>query len=133
MKVDTNIILASSKFNGFFNSSAVTFSASVASQNIAAGGYVGPIQASAAMNNANGIGQVQIQYSGVDSFWRLLPGIVVYDVPNANVPTYQIETYSYFSNGTLHVDSIISNQTGGTITIPAIIINCRAFIFNAPF
>lgn len=133
MKVDTNIILASSLFSGFFNSSAVTFSASVASQNISAGGYIGPIQASAAMNNANGIGQVQIEYSGVDSFWRLLPGIVVYDVPNAATPSYQIETYSYFSAGTLHVDTIISNQTGGTITVPAITINVRAFIFTAPF
>lgn len=133
MAVNTNIIIASSNFSGFMNSSAATFSASVSSQNISAGGYIGPIRASTPLNNTNAVSQVQIQYSGVDSFWRILPGNITYNVPNSSSPTYQIESFSYFSGGTLYVDSYVSNQTGGTITIPAIIFNCRGFVFLAPF
>ena len=133
MAVNTNIILASSLFSGFMNDDIVPFSASVSSQNISAGGYIGPIRASVALTNTNSISQVQIRYSGVDSFTRLLPGNIVYNVPNSSSPTYQIESFSYFSGGTLYVDSYISNQTGGTITIPAITFDCSASINRAPF
>ena len=42
MSINTNIIIASSSFSGFMNTSAVSFQAGIGSQNIASGGYIGP-------------------------------------------------------------------------------------------
>lgn len=133
MSINTNIIIASSSFSGFMNTSAVSFQAGIGSQNIASGGYIGPARAQTALNNTNAITQVQIQYGGLDSFWRVLPGNIVYNVPNSSSPTYQIESFSYYSGGNLIVDTYVSNQTGSTITIPNITIYCRGFVFDAPF
>jgi hypothetical protein len=115
------------------NTSSISFQAGIGTQNIASGGYIGPARAYAPLNNTNAVTQVQLQYSGIDSFWRLLPGNIEVNIPNANSPTYQIESFSYFSGGNIIVDTYISNQTGSTITIPNITIYCRGFVFNAPF
>lgn len=134
MAVDTNIIVSSNNFSGFSNyTPSVPFSTSAPSQNIAAGAYIGPLRASTPLNNSNAVTEVQIQYVGLDTFFRTLPGNIIYNVPSSLSPNYQIESFSYFTGGVLRVDSYISNQTGGTITIPTITFNCQGFLFNAPF
>lgn len=133
MSVNTNKIVSSNNFSGFQNYTAVSFAASVAGQNLTAGSFIGPIRASTPLNNSNAVCEVQIQYTGLDGFWRELPGVIVDNIPNAASPNYQIETFSYFSGGSLIVDTYISNQTGITVAIPAITFNCRGFLFLAPF
>jgi len=133
MAINTNIILATSGFSGFGNYKSVSFSVSIPSQGIATGNYVGPYTASATLNNSNAVTEVQLQYSGLDSFWREVPGYINILVPNAGAVTYEVQSFTYFKNGSVYVDTYISNQTGGTVTIPAITVNCRAFLFIAPF
>lgn len=133
MTVNTNTIVSASEFSGFQNYGSATFSTSVAGQNIGVGAYLGPLRATTALNNANSVSQIQVQYSGIDSNYRLLPGYIQMIIPSAAAPNYEIQSYSYFNGGTLYVDSYISNQTGSTQTIPAITFNCRAFLFLAPF
>jgi hypothetical protein len=132
MTVNLNKIIASSAFSGFSNSSSVSFSSSIAGQTIAAGHYVSS-SAFAALNNANSISQVQINLGGLESFWRLLPGVLIINYPNSSAPSYQIELFSYFTGGLLKVDTYVSNQTGAGVAIPTITINCRGFVFNSPF
>jgi len=132
MKVNLNKVIATSLFSGFTNYSTATFSTTIAGQNIGALSYVSA-SATTPLNNTNAVTQVQIQLSGLDSFWRLLPGNLTINYPNSSAPNYQVEVLSYFKSGTLHVDTYVINQTGGTITIPTITINCRAFLFLAPF
>lgn len=50
-----------------------------------------------------------------------------------NSGQYEIESYYYFDATNLNVFSVIVNQTAGSITIPNITINCRGFLFIAPF
>ena len=133
MAVNTNIILATSKFSGFGNYKSVSFSATIPSQGIAVSSYIGPYTASATLNNTNAVTEVQLQYSGLDSFWREVPGWVDILVPNAGAASYEVRSITYFKNGSVYVDTYIINQTGGTITIPAITVNCRASLFIAPF
>lgn len=134
MAVDTNIIVSSNNFSGFSNyTPSVPFSVTVNGQNIGVGAFLGPLRASTPLDNSNAVTEVQIQYIGLDSFFRILPGNIIYNVPNSLSPNYQIESFSYFSGGKLVVDSYISNQTGGTITIPTITFSCQGFLFNAPF
>lgn len=132
MKVNTNEIAAASIFAGFSNYSEKDFSTTIGGGNLSAGGFT---SATATVNfsHGNSISEVKIQYSGLDTFWRLLPGSLIVDYPDATSPSYQIESFSYFSGNTLSVTTYISNQTGGTVSIPAITINCRAFLFIAPF
>lgn len=125
-------LAATSAADGFKNYSSVSFSASIASQNIAAGGYA-TASASTPLNNANAVSQVQVQFSGVNSFWQVLTGSIYQDVPDSASMTYEIEAISYFTGGNAKVDTYIINETAGTISIPAITINCRAFLFLAPF
>lgn len=131
--INTNTIVSASEFSGFQNYGTATFSTSVVSQGIAVGSYLGPLRATTPLNNTNSVSQVQIQYSGIDNNYRLLPGNLTIITPSAAVPSYEVESFSYFSGGTLYVDSYISNQTGSTVTIPSITFNCRAFLFLAPF
>lgn len=104
-----------------------TFSSSIASQTIPVNGYVTSI-ATTSLNNSNSISQVLTNYSGLESFYRVLNGS-----PTVNLTTYQIYSFYYFTSTTLTVYTLLSNQSGGSINIPAITINCRAFLFLAPF
>lgn len=120
-------ISTTSTAQAFKKYTASSFSVSIPSQNIAVGGFVS-YTATTAMDNAGSICQVQTYYDGLEAFWRVINGSSV-----TNFTNYQVLTYYYFSGTTLSVNTLISNQTGGTITIPAITVNCRAFLFLAPF
>lgn len=131
--IDTNKIISTNAFSGFQNYTSVPFSTSIAGQNLGAGAFIGPIRATTPLNNTNAISQILIQYSGLDAFTRLLPGSIVVDYPNINSASYEIESFSYYSGGNLVVDTYISNQTGGTVVIPAITFNVTASLYVAPF
>lgn len=130
--IDTNKIIAASEFAGFKNYSESTFSVSYAGGNIVAGGYV-KVTASTPLNNTNAVSEVQVQYSGLDSFTRLIPGSIAIDYPTVGTRQYQVNTLIYFTGGNLFVDNYIVNQTGGVVAVPAITFNCRAFLYVAPF
>lgn len=118
-----------SSLSGFKNYSTGTFSAAVVSQNIAAGGYISAT-ASTPLNNSNATTQVQVQYAGIQTAWNAVYGSINnYFAAGA----YEIESFTYFDSTNVNVFSVIANQTGGVITIPAITINCRAFLYKAPF
>lgn len=132
--INTNNLIFISTLAGFGQyTPTVSFSASISAQSLGAGNFIGPIRAEVALNNENAISQVQIQYSGLDSFTRILPGNILVNYPNAGSASYQVQSYSYFSGGILFVDSYIINETGGSVSIPAITFNCTADLFAAPF
>ena len=129
MSIIPSKLAAASAMDGFKNYNSSSFSVSVPTQNLGAGDFV-QYTASTTLTNTNSIAQVQVQYSGLDTNTYVLYGGTT---SNWASSTYQIETFYYFAGGTLYVYSVIVNQTGSTITIPAITINCRGFLFIAPF
>lgn len=84
------------------------------------------------LNNANAISAVQINYSGVETVWRPIAGASAINVPYVGTQ-YQLETITYYSGGNFKISTYVINETGGTITIPLIIVNVRIFLYNAPF
>lgn len=134
MSINTNIIIATNQFQGFQNYTSATFSVAYAGGSIASGSFTGPIRATTILNNTNAVGLLEVQFSGLDSFSRLLPGIIEVDYPNAGTPQYQIQVFSYYSSGNLVCDVYISSQTGpGSVSVPAITFNYTAQLYQAPF
>lgn len=134
MTVDTNKVQYTSEWSGFKNVLPdVPFSASYVGGTLAAGAFTGPIRASAAINNTNEISQLQIRFTGIETFWRLLPGTFFIDYPSPTSLSYQIEVFSYFENGSIFMDAYIVNESAGSVTIPAITFDCNASLFIAPF
>jgi len=131
--VNTNIIIAGSQFSGFKNYATASFSVAYAGGNIAAGGYVGPLTASTPLNNTNAVSEVLVQYTGLETFYRLIPGNIVTDYPTAGAATYEIQSLAYFTGGILFVDSYIVNQTAGVVAIPPITFSCLGCLGVAPF
>lgn len=136
--IDTNRIVAASQFAGFKNYESVTFSVKYAGATIPTTNFVGPIRASTPLNNSNAVSEVQVQIVGLDSFWRYIPGQSVAAYPTGATEAYQVQTLAYYSGGSLVIDTYIINTTGsvvapGDVVIPALTINCRGFLYNAPF
>lgn len=137
MSVNTNII-TSTLANGFKNYNSADFFVNYAGGSIAFNTYAGPIRATTPLNNTNAVAEVQVQYSGLETFWRSVPGVIITNYPNNATLTYQIQTFTYFSGGNLVVDTYIINQTGSAVapaavSIPALTIYCSAKLYNAPF
>jgi len=122
-------ISSTSLADSFKNYDSDSFSSSIAGQTLTAGTFVSTT-ATMPLSNTNSICQVQTQYSGLETFYRVINGQAV---GNYGGGSYQIQTFYYFTSTTLTVMTIVVNQTGGNVTIPAITINCRATLFQAPF
>lgn len=120
---------STSTADAFKNLPDKSFSSTIATQSLSAGGFISSI-ASTALSNSNSISQVQLMYSGLETFYRVINGAFV---GNYDSGTYQIQSFYYFDSTNLYVQTIIANQTGSAITIPAITVKCRAFLFLAPF
>lgn len=122
---------ASSKLSGLknYNPLGAPFSVVVTGQILAAGAFVSAT-ASTPLNNSNAISQIQIQYSGVQTDWNVVYGSVGNFFAAS---TYEIDSLYYFDSINLNVFSVVVNQTGGNVTIPTITINCRGFLYLAPF
>lgn len=130
--VNTNIIVSGSEFSGFKNYQAVTFSTAYGGGTLTVGTYA-MVSATTPLNNSNAVSEVQVQFSGLETFYRLVPGSIAVDYPTSGTRTYEIEVIEYFLGGNLHMDFYIVNQTAGSVTVPAITFNCRAFLYVAPF
>jgi hypothetical protein len=133
-RIDLSKTTATSQVSGLknYNPGNGLFSVSVPAQNIAAGGFVTYV-ATKNMDRINSVSQIQIRYTGLDSFWQLVPGQVIRDYPDWTAPNYQVGSFTYFSGSILTVYTYIVNQTGGLVAIPDFIIDCNASLYKAPF
>lgn len=122
-------IAAISALSGLKALPSSSFSTSIASQTLGAGQFVSAL-ASTALSNTNSISQVQVNYAGINSNNYIFYGDASNDFDSGN---YQVESFYYFDAINLNVLTIVSNQTGGNYTIPAITVNCRGFLYLAPF
>lgn len=127
--INPSNLAAASALSGFKNYLSSPFSVVITGQVLAAGTFVSAT-ASTALNNTNSVSQVQVQYSGVQTDWNVIYG----SVNNYfSASTYEIESLYYFDSTNLNVFTVVVNQTGGNITIPTITINCKGFLYLAPF
>lgn len=122
----------SSRFAGLKQYDSKTSSSAVASQNLGAGAYLRNLQSIPMLNN-DSVSLVMIRYTGIEPVWRPVLGRIVVNIPVYNVPQIQLETFIYFQNSNLYIDTYIVNQTGGTITVPAFSVDVNASLFQAPF
>lgn len=127
--LDFGKVFMTSTADGFKNYGNASFSTTISGGSLGAGAFVSAT-ATTSLSNSNSITQVSTQYSGLESFWRTINGVFVGNYGGGN---YQVQTFYYFTSTTLSVVTVVVNQTGGTITIPTITINCRAFLFQTPF
>lgn len=126
-------LVTSSKTSGFKNYLIPDiFSATIPGQNLTAGSSVSAT-ATTTLTQLNSVVQVQVQYSGIETFWRVVPGQLTVAKPDWTVFNYEIESQISFSGNTLSVKTYMINETGGTIAIPTNTINCKAFFYVAPF
>lgn len=129
---DLSKLNMSSEFTGFKNYTQVSGSFAAGGYNLNAGQYARRT-GTLPLNNSKAISQVQIKLNGLESQWRPLPGLVIYNNPVYNAPNFQVEVMSYYTGGNLVVDAYISNQTGGTISVPSFNIDFRAWLYFASF
>lgn len=118
-----------SSASGYKNYLASTFTSTIPAQVLAPGGFV-TSTASTPLNNANSISQVQVNWGGLETFYRILNGYIFERYAGA---TYEVQSYYFFDATNLNVTTIVSNQTAGNVNIPTITITCRGFLFLAPF
>lgn len=117
---------------GFKNYDSKDFSVSVPAQNLTVGNFVS-YTATTPLNNTNAISQVQIRYNNLESFYRIVQGNTILRYPSYTTPDFEVGSIVYFTGGVVNVFTYIANQTAGTVAVPAFTINCRAFLYLAPF
>lgn len=122
-------LAAASAMDGFKNYNSVNFSVVIPGQTLASGTFISAT-ANTPLNRSNSISQVQLQYAGLSSEYYIVNGSVNTFWSGGD---YEIESYYYFDTTNLNLFTILGNQTAGNITIPTITINCRGFLFLAPF
>jgi|SRR6185312_1491667 len=122
-------LAAASTLGGFKNYLSSSFSVNVPTQNVNAGNFIS-FTASTALSNTNSISQVQIQYNGLSTDYYIMNGSVT-TVWSAGA--LQVQSYYSFTPTTLSVFTVLVNQSGGVLNVPNITINCRGFLFLAPF
>jgi len=120
----TSILTNSNSISSFFSLSPGT------SINILTGNFAGPIPVTIPTVNSNAATQVQFQLSGLESYWHVINGNFV---GNYSSNTYQILAFYAYNATTLTIYFIIVNQSAGTVTVPDITFNCRAYLFIAPW
>lgn len=122
-------LAAASAFSGLKNDASVSFSAVITGQTLTAGAFVS-VLASTPLTRTNSVSQVQVQYSGVQTDWNVVYGSINNYFAGGN---YEIESLYYFDATKLNVFTVVANQTGGNVAIPTITINCKGFLYLAPF
>lgn len=132
MSIDFSKTAATSRASGFQNYAPKDFSASIPAQTLAFDGYATSI-ATTTLDNIDAVSQVQARMPGFDDNWRVLTGCFnSFLVPSAP-PDYLIEVYIYRTGDTLSVLTFVVNQSGGSVNIPQITTECRAYLFIPPF
>lgn len=122
-------IAAASALSGFKNYLSSSFSVAVPGQSLGAGAFIS-FTASTPLDNDNSISQVQVQYSGLSNDYYIMNGTVQTDWSSGDL---QVQSYYYFDSTNLNVFTVLVNLSAGSISVPAITINCRGFLFLAPF
>jgi len=122
-------LAAAGGLDGFKNYLSSSFSVNVPAQTLGVGDFVS-YSASTPLNNSNSISQVQVQYSGLASEYYIINGSILTSWDSGNL---EVQTYYYFDGTNLNVFTVLVNQSGGSYSLPTIDINCRGFLFIAPF
>lgn len=126
---DLSQVIFADKFAGLGENESAAFSVEIPSQSLAAN--AGKLfTASISMQNSGSIPHIKYRLTGLESEWRILQGMGYY-APGSFA--YQITTRSYFDAGTLYVKSFILELLGSGTTIPAMTIDCKASLYDAPF
>lgn len=129
MSIDMSKTAATGAVDGFKNYDKSTFSVAIPTQSIPASRQVN-YTATTTLDNTNSVSQVQVNYGGLETAYRVVFGSIYNNYAGA---TYQLETIISFTGTTLSVTTYAINLTGSPVTIPDITVNCRAFLFLAPF
>jgi hypothetical protein len=122
----------SSEFASLKNSVKKDVSLAVSSFSLAVGSYSRKTL-TIPLDNENAVSTIKIRYNGLQTVWRPLPGYVITNFPVYNAPSYQVQTFSYYKDGLLYIDTYISNQTGGSVTVPAFTLEVSADLYLTPF
>lgn len=117
------------QFSGLGNNQAIDFSVAIPSQAIAANGAVIYV-AQTPITRTTSISEVQLRYTGRDTLWYWLDGFQSFTDPSGN---FIISTRAYIQTGILYVSNFILEVTGLGITLPAFTVDCRGFLYDAPF
>lgn len=131
--IDTNKTQFAGEFSGFANDEInIPFSASYSGGSISAGSYRGPIRATKVLDNSNDISHIQVRFTGIETFYRLLDGYFQIDYPSRGSREYSIQVMSYYKDGLLYVDGYVIDQQGGTPSTPAFTMDCIASLYKTP-
>lgn len=118
-----------SNFGGMGNNQSQPFSVNVPSQSLPANGAV-VYTAQLIMTKSTSISDVQIRYTGRDSLWYWMDGFQSFTDPSTN---FTISSRVYIQGGVLFVRNQILDNTGLAQTLPAFTIDCKGFLYDAPF
>lgn len=118
-----------SSYSGLANYSTVDFAVAFPAQNVSPTD-VESVTASTPLDNSNALSSVQLNYTGLEAYWRVCSGICGGYFSGS---TFYTESMSYFSDGTLYVVTYVGSNTGGVVAVPAFTIQCRGFLYDAPF
>jgi hypothetical protein len=125
--INLSKILFHSGLSGLANTDSVSTSFIIPTQVIATGTYV-VYGTSVGLIRQDDIGQIQVNYQGVENVWRPICGMETTDFT-----TYELETLTYYNNGQMYITTYAVNETGGNVTLPNIQVNVRVFLYLAPF
>ena len=122
-------ILYDSRLSGLGNNDAQSFSVTVPSQSILANKAV-VYTATLSMTNTDSLAQVQYKLTGLETTTYVLTGTRIYVDGSGD---FGVTSNFYFTSTAVFVRNFILNFTGGTITLPAFSVDCRVFLYDAPF
>lgn len=118
-----------SSFGGLGNNQTQSFAVTVPSQALAANAGV-IYTAQLTLTRTTSISDVQVRYTGRDSLWYWVDGFQSWTDPSA---AFFISTRVFIAGGVLNVKNFITDNTGFAQTLPAFVIDCRGFLYDAPF
>lgn len=130
--IDFEDIIFISSASGFKRSSGINVAFNVTSVNITAGTVV-YFTLTTPMDNEDAISMCQVQFDGLDSFWRQVDGYTFAEYPSAASSNYEIGVVSYFTGSEHKLFVYIVNQTGVTQLVPAWILRLKLSVYDTPF
>lgn len=126
---DISNITYFSKLAGLGNNKVTSFSVTVPAQSIPANKAV-VYSATTAISNSGSLAQIQYQLTGLETTTFVLTGTRIYIDGSGN---FSVTSNFYFSNSSLFVRNFILNFTAAPLALPGFSVDCRAFLYDAPF
>lgn len=118
-----------SAYSGLANYKTVDFSVGFPAQNVSPTAVVS-VTASVSLDNSEALSSVQLNYTGLETFWRLCSGVAG---GYFSGDTFFTQSLSYFIGQTLYVVTYVGSNTGGVVAVPAFTVTCRGFLYDPPF